>query len=67
MATSRARHTCADGLRSARLLTRPHAASTGSAIASQHRDKCSEQRDQEARVHESSNSNDLVGRAFLDW
>ena len=36
-------------------------------LFSEHRDECGEQRDQETRVHESSDGNDLLGMIFLDW
>jgi hypothetical protein len=34
-------------------------------LLAQHRDECGEQRDQETRVHESSDGDDLAGRALL--
>jgi len=35
-------------------------------LLSQHCDECGEQRDQQTRVHESSDGDDLAGRALLD-
>jgi len=35
-------------------------------LLSQHRDECGKKRDQETRVHESSDGDDLTGRALLD-
>ena len=35
-------------------------------LLAQHRDECGEQRDQETRVHESSDRDDLAGRTLLD-
>jgi len=35
-------------------------------LLSQHRGKCGKQRDKETHVHESSDSDDLAGRALLD-
>jgi len=35
-------------------------------LLSQHRDECGEQRDQQTRVHQSSDCDDLAGRALFD-
>ena len=36
-------------------------------LLAQHRDECGEQGDQETRVHESSDCDDLTGRIFHGW
>jgi len=35
-------------------------------LLAQHRDECGKKRDHETRIHESSGSDDLAGRALLD-